>query len=335
MTEEALRTVVDGEVVVVRLPDPEGAASAVRLWSDLELGDTAFTPVEGGWELRLADLPVDLLEYMIDVDDDLQIDATNPQTVDGAFGAHSWVSLSGYRPPAWLDAPRVEGESRELRIDDVDVVLWEPPDAEHLLLAHDGPEMAAYGGLLGFVAASIAAGTIPPTRVALLDPGPRNERYSANPKYAATLSDAVVPELLAAAPTRADPVVLGQSLGGVAALHAAWTSPSRYAGLLLQSGSFFTPELDEQESDFECWDDVTGFVASLLAATQAAPDAPAVTMTCGSAEENFANNRLMRDHLISTGLDVAWGETRQAHTWTCWRDLLDPHLTDLLRRVWP
>jgi enterochelin esterase family protein len=31
---------------------------------------------------------------------------------------------------------------------------------------------------------------------------------------------------------------------------------------------------------------------------------------------------------------VSWGETRQGHTWTCWRDTLDPHLTDLLTSVW-
>ena len=334
MTDAGLRTAVDGDVVVVRLPDPGGTAAKVRLWSDLELGDTTFDEVEGGWELRLADLPVDRLEYLLDVDGELAPDPTNSQLVDGAFGAHSWVALDSYRPPAWLDAPKVSGESHELQVGDVDLVVWEPPGAEHLLLAHDGPEMAAYGGLLDFVGASIAAGTIPPTRVALLDPGPRNQRYAANPEYAAMLSDEVVPALLAAAPTVAQPVLLGQSLGGVAALHAAWTTPSRYAGLLIQSGSFFTPELDAQEAEFECWDEVTGFVASLLAATQAAPDAPAVAMTCGSAEENVANNRLMFDHLLATGVDVAWGETRQGHTWTCWRDLLDPHLTALLQKVW-
>ena len=59
-----------------------------------------------------------------------------------------------------------------------------------------------------------------------------------------------------------------------------------------------------------------------------------MTLTCGTAEENLANNRLMADHLTATGVDVAWGEVRQGHTWTCWRDLLDPHLTDLLTRVW-
>ncbi len=334
MTDGTFRTTVDGDVVVVRTPDPGGTATKVRLWSDLELGDTTFTQVEGGWELQLSDLPVDRLEYLVDVDGDLAPDPTNPQRVDGAFGAHSWVALDGYRPPAWLDAPTVSGESHELQVGDVDLVLWEPPGADHLLLAHDGPEMAAYGGLLDFVASAIAAGTIPPTRVALLDPGPRNQRYAADPGYAAALSEEIVPALIAAAPTTAPPVLLGQSLGGVAALHAAWTTPSVYAGLLIQSGSFFTPDLDAQEKDFESWDEVTGFVASLLAATQAAPDAPAIAMTCGSAEENLANNRLMFDHLRSTGIDVTWGETRQAHTWTCWRDLLDPHLTDLLQRVW-
>ena len=29
-------------------------------------------------------------------------------------------------------------------------------------------------------------------------------------------------------------------------------------------------------------------------------------------------------------MNVSWGEVRQGHTWTCWRDSLDPHLGDLL-----
>ena len=57
-------------------------------------------------------------------------------------------------------------------------------------------------------------------------------------------------------------------------------------------------------------------------------------MTCGSAEENHANNRLLREHLARTGVQVTWAEARQGHTWTCWRDLLDPALTGLLRKVW-
>jgi enterochelin esterase-like enzyme len=344
MSETAFRTAVDGDAVVVRYPDPAGDAGSVRLWSELDLADPALGPVDGGWELRIPDLPVDRLEYLFDVDGGHRLDPTNPQTVDGAFGEHSWVGLPAYAPPAWLGAPLAPSERAGLVVEDtpagdVEVTVWAPADADGdeplpLLLVHDGPEMATYGELLTYAGAGIAAGVLPRLRVALLAPGPRNERYSANPAYAAALTGDVLPALLAACPSLHRPVLVGQSLGGLAALHAAWTSPGTFAGLMLQSGSFFTPDLDPQESGFEYWDEVTGFVATVLDATQGAPDAPAVAMTCGSAEENHANNLLVRDHLRAVGLDVTWGEVRQAHTWTCWRDLLDPHLTDLLRKVW-
>ena len=127
---------------------------------------------------------------------------------------------------------------------------------------------------------------------------------------------------------------MGESLGALAALHAAWTSPGALAGIFLQSGSYFTADLDPQESGFEFWPAVTGFVASLRAAEQAAPDAPVTTLTCGTAEENHANNLAMRDTLARVGVETSWGEVRDGHTWTCWRDTLDPYLTDLLVRVW-
>ena len=79
---------------------------------------------------------------------------------------------------------------------------------------------------------------------------------------------------------------------------------------------------------------MTGFVATVLAAQQAAPHPPPVAMTCGTAEENLANNLALRDHLRAIGMNVAWGEVRQGHTWMCWRDCLDPHLGALLDRVW-
>ena len=90
-------------------------------------------------------------------------------------------------------------------------------------------------------------------------------------------------------------MLMGQSLGALAALHAVWTDPGVFAGLFLQSGSYFTADLDPQESGFEFWPEVTGFVASVRAAEQAAPDAPVTTLTCGTAEENHANNLAMRE----------------------------------------
>lgn len=337
-------TAVEGDTIAFRLADPDHARTSVRLWCDLDLGaDLDLAEVPGGWELRLPLPDLDCLEYMFDSGDALELDPGNPDRVDGAFGEHSWLGLPGYAPPAWLGLEPVAAERADLvvrrtPVGRIDVTVWSPADAATgeelpLLLAHDGPEMDRFGALTQYVGALVDQGRLPRMRVALLAPGARNQRYAANPAYAAALTGHVLPRLREVCPTRHRPVLIGQSLGGLAALHAAWTSPGTFGGLLLQSGSFFTPELDGQESGFEHWRAVTGFVASLHAASTAAPGVPPMTLTCGTAEENLANNRLMADHLAATGVPVTWGETRQGHTWTCWRDLLDPHLTDLLTKV--
>jgi enterochelin esterase family protein len=340
-----LATEVDGEDVVVRYADPEHTASAVRVWAHLHLGDTSMHQVEGGWEVRLADLPVDRLEYLIDVDGDMRTDPSNPRITAGPFGDHSWIPLPAYHEPAWLEVEPCSGERATVTLSRtgagrIDCEIWAPldiPESEPLplLISHDGPEMDAYGGLTAYAGALIAVGTLPPLRVALVSPGPRrNKRYAANAAYSRALTNRLLPALAETVSVRGRPVLIGQSLGALAALHAAWTSPATFAGLFLQSGSFFTPVLDPQEAGFEHWREVTGFVASVRASTQAAPSAPPMTLTCGTAEENLANNVALRDHLTAVGVETAWGEVRDGHTWTCWRDTLDPHLTDLLLRVW-
>src|SRR5436309_2487906 len=73
---------------------------------------------------------------------------------------------------------------------------------------------------------------------------------------------------------------------------------------------------------------ISRFVALLERATHAAPIP--VTMTCGAAEENLANNRLMRDALSAHGYPVRWREVPGGHDWPAWRRGLDPHLLDLI-----
>jgi enterochelin esterase-like enzyme len=340
-----LVTEVEGNDVVVRYADPGHLASTVGVWAHLPLGDVVMHQVEGGWEVRLTDLPVDRLEYLLDVDGDLRPDPSNPRLAGGPFGHHSWIPLPAYRQPAWLEQERVAGERASLTLSRtgagrLDAEVWSPTgaaptDVLPLLISHDGPEMDVYGELTAYAGAMIAAGTLPPMRIALVSPGPRrNQRYAANPRYGRALATRLLPALVDAAPTSHRPVLMGQSLGALAALHAVWTGPHLFAGAFLQSGSFFTAALDLQESGFEHWREVTGFVSSVHAAEQAAPEAPPVTLVCGTAEENHANNLAMRDHLAEIGFETRWGDVRDGHTWTCWRDTLDPHLTDLLTRVW-
>lgn len=338
-------TAVDASTVSWRLTDPAGTFDRVQLWTDFDLGDVAFERVPGGWLLRRArsTLPaVDRLEYLFELesaDEDPRsiLDPGNPRRVGGAFGDHSWISLD-YRPPAWLMVAPVRGQRHELVVDSpvgqIDVQLWSPAGSATsarlpLLLCHDGPEMDALGELTRFVGAMIAIGRLPPVRVGLLAPGRRDERYAANPAYAEALCGQVLPALAELAPTEVRPVLMGQSLGALAALHAEWTHPGTFAALLLESGSFFTPELDGHESAYGGWRPVTDFVRLVLTAEQA-PSAPPITVCYGTAEENAANNRQLAAHLGRLGLDVRTGEVRDGHTFTCWRDLLDPHLVDLL-----
>jgi enterochelin esterase family protein len=331
-------TAVEGDEVVFRLPDPAHEHDRVGLWFDLVRPaewpeDLTLREVPGGWELRL-DLPeLDCLEYMFDAGGDLTLDPGNADRVDGAFGPHSFLAMPHYRPPVWLDREPRPGRRHRLSAAEIEVEVWEPEGHEGeelpLLLVHDGTEMDHYGGVVRY------SGTRRPMRVALLSPGDnRDERYAAQPAYAGALVDDVVPAVTERFPTAYRPVLLGQSLGGLAALHAAWLHPEAFAGLMTQSGSFFTPVLDPQESGYPFFDQVVGFVASVHESTGTPADFPAVAMTCGTAEENLANNRLMQTHLLDIGAAASWGEVRQGHTWTCWRDSLDPNLADLFHKVW-
>ena len=64
------------------------------------------------------------------------------------------------------------------------------------------------------------------------------------------------------------------------------------------------------------------------------PDPVPVTLTCGSAEENVHNNRLMARALSTQGYPAAFHEVPDMHNYTAWRDAFDPYLTGLLARAW-
>jgi enterochelin esterase-like enzyme len=253
---------------------------------------------------------------------------------------------NGYRRPVlattttpwWLDADRVPGRRRRLSVAsrplraEVRVTVWSPAGATGalpLLVAHDGPEYDRQAGLIHYAAAAIAAGVLPPHRVALLEPGDRTEWYSAAALYARALCTEVLPAI----PSAGLPVGMGASLGALAMLHAQRRYPGSFAALFLQSGSFFQPRFDAHESGFPRYRRVVRFVRGVLRAP-ADPEPVPVTLTCSGAEENVRNNRVMARSLAGQGYDAALYEVAGMHDFTAWRDALDPHLTRLLRRMW-
>jgi enterochelin esterase family protein len=127
---------------------------------------------------------------------------------------------------------------------------------------------------------------------------------------------------------------MGASLGALAMLQAQRAWPGTFAGLFLQSGSFFVPRFDRQESAFGRYGRIVRYVRGVL--RESVHDDPVpVAMTCGAAEENLHNNRLMAAALSGQGYLASLAETTGGHDWTNWREALDPHLTRLLAGLWP
>ncbi|HET9740237.1 MAG TPA: alpha/beta hydrolase-fold protein [Solirubrobacteraceae bacterium] len=324
--------------VSFRVPDPDHRYAAVRLRSDLPKAD--FTREGDEWVLEVDLGPLDRLEYLLELelpggDRELIGDPAAPDRAPGAFGEKSVVQSAGYEPPGWLATEPVPGETTELAPrgrglrGTVPVRIWSPSGGDAtalpLLVANDGPEYDALSSLTHYAGAMIAAGDLPPFRVAMLGPGHRDEWYSGSAHYARALATDVLPVLEGAVP-----VGMGASLGGLAMLHAH-ARRGVFAGMFLQSGSFFVPRHDAHESRFPRYRRIVRVVRELH--RDAGPPVP-TALTCGVSEENLANNRLMARALATQGFDATLHVNPDLHNYTGWRDTFHPHLTRLLAAVW-
>ena len=329
------------------MPDPEARFAAVRLSSDVS--GAAFERDDGDWVLELELRDVLRLEYQLEVEyaeggRGWILDPANPKRAPGAFGEKSVLELPGYEPPGWLAEEGVPGRFDEATIRgrglgaNVAVRVWSPADAEpgtplRMLLANDGPEYDALASLTRFSAVMIAEGRLPAHRIALLAPGERNQWYSASAAYARVLAHDIVPALRDGCGLIGPPVAMGASLGALAMLHAQRRFPRTFAGLFLQSGSFFMPRYDAHESGFERYSRIIRFVRETLRGGEYAIPVPA-TITVGRAEENAHNNREMARALAAQGYEVSLEEVPDMHNYVGWRDAFDPHLSALLQRAW-
>jgi len=349
VTEDAIRFVY---------PDEDRALAGVRLFQEIRRPrngpEMTFVEDRGAWEVDFPRPNADRMEYQFELTHrnggtEVLCDPHNPVRAPGAFGDKSVVELPGYEAPAWIDA---EGDippgsietfdirSRILR-GSLPVMLWSPhgtsPD-DHLpmLIAHDGPEYARYSALTTMLDRFTSNGTLPLMRAALVGPHDRDQTYSASAAYARAFAHEIIPPLVARAPTphgRTMRVGMGASLGALAMLHIHRRAPATFGALYLQSGSYFRQRFDSQESGFSRFRRISRFVGEVLSTGEWAHPITA-TLTCGTVEENLFNNRATRDALARQGYEVRLIENRDAHNWIGWRDTFDPHLIDLLNRMW-
>jgi enterochelin esterase-like enzyme len=327
------------------VPDPARALRRVSLAHELTRPRRIpFAHRDSRFELHFPRPAADRLEYLLELEDlrgqsRLVPDPRNPLQADGPFGPKSVVEFPGYDPPAWLaDEESAAGELREVALPGrlaVPALLWSAADVDPdeplpLLLVHDGPEYAKYCSLLRLFDHLVAFGELPPFRAALLPPpANRNETYSASARYARAFVTEWLPAL---EPYEGRPAGLGASLGALAWLHAHWTYPGLLAGLFLQSGSFFRRRLDPQESGAPRFGRIARFVSRVFSARGAVERIP-MTLTCGTAEENLANNRAVAAALQRRGWQALLVEHPDAHNWISWRDSLHPPLAELMLRA--
>lgn len=343
---------VDALGVTLRLQDRHARLRGVRLSQDIRIpGDQLdFGYRRGWWSLRVPRPAVDRMEYLLELRHHNEgretiLDSGNPLRVPGAFGDKSVVEFPGYRRPDWLGQPTAPASETDLSIGSRELGstirgrLWSPEalaDGEPapLLIVHDGPEFASLAGLTQFAGALVLSGRLPPLRMAMLAPGDRNRWYAVNPAYARALTGEVLPALAELAPSSVR-VGAGASLGALAMLHAhrmSSTGERAFDGLFLQSGSFFDTGLDAQERRFARFGPVTRFVREVVQAV-ADPHPIPVSMTCGTIEENLANNQAMAAALTRLGYPVEFCEVRDVHNYTAWRDAFDPRLVELIGTV--
>jgi len=343
---------VDATGVTLRLQDRHARLRGVRLFQEIRIpGDQLdFSYRRGWWRLRVPRPAVDRMEYLLELRHPNEgretiPDPSNPHRVAGAFGDKSVVEFPGYRRPDWLDRPTVPATVSELAIGSRELgstvrgFLWSPEslaadEPAPLLVANDGPEYATLAGLTTFAGALIDEGRLPPLRVALLAPGDRNRWYAVSPSYARALTGEVLPALADQVRSTVR-IGMGASLGALAMLHAHRLFPTGETaldGLFLQSGSFFDLRFDAHERRFARFGPVMRFVREVTQAV-ADPRPIPVRMTCGTIEENLANNQAMAAALDRLGYDVQLAEVPDVHNYTAWRDAFDPHLVDLVRVV--
>jgi enterochelin esterase family protein len=336
----------EGDALTFAHADPDRRLTGVRLvqHAGLPRDGLEFVRADGVWTLRTSPPAAWRLEYRLELrhpDGGIEVvcDPANPNRVGGAYGDRSVLLREDYVEPAWLDAPAADGSWRELAIpapalgSEIWARVWSPSGAgDRMLVAHDGPEFDKLAELGQFSAAAVHAGRVPPHHLVLLSPGNRNDWYSANPAYARTFALDVVPRLQAELGASGPVIGMGASLGALAMLHAQRRFPRTFAGLFLQSGSFFRPRLDPQESGYAWFARVVRFTGRVVAA--ASTSRVPTVLTCGRAEENLANNHEMARVLTRQGVPATLHEHPDAHNYTAWRDALDPHLVDLLVRVW-
>ncbi|MGH8958227.1 MAG: alpha/beta hydrolase [Acidimicrobiia bacterium] len=271
------------------------------------------------------------LEYKLEVQRDHHADwindPLNPLTTTNPFGTNSVCRGFGYVVPAFAevhpDTPT--GTFADIFVGSRKLTLYrpasfEPAQSYPLLFVHDGGDYLEYGSMALVLDNLIHTGAIGPLVAAFSWPQERLHEYAASDDHARFVVEEALAAILEEIPLLDRRVVLGASLGAVAALHVAWRYPGTFSGMILQSGTF------AQTRGWGSAQQLLAPIANLLHRLEPSLLPQRVFMSCGTFERMIGENRTMSHRLERAGLKVKYVENRDGHTWEAWRDRLSEAL---------
>ncbi len=272
------------------------------------------------------------------------LDPLNKNTAGDPYGENSVCKTFGYAQPEWSkpqNAPT--GSIHELLVTSE---VFEETRQEQvylpagyiedvplpLLVIHDGADFVTYADLATSLDNLIHTGAIPPVVVALVQTKDRMGEYARGRRHARYLVSELLPALesrYALSDKVQQRVLLGASLGAVAALSTVFRYPGVFGGAVLQSGSFILDDKKLQGRPHP----VFRQVARLVRAFRRAPEMPnfRAFVTTGELEGLASENRALAQLLEEGDVDVQFKSAWDGHHWHNWRDQLRDGLTWVLR----
>lgn len=242
-------------------------------------------------------------------------------------------------PPRQLEALKVSSEilksTREIRV-------YLPPSYGQikgslpLLLFFDGTQYARWMQVTTVLDNLIADRKIPPVMAAFLDSPDRNQELSPNEPFQQFLASELIPRLRAAYRVSPDPhqnIVIGSSLGGIAATYTAFTHPELFGNVISQSGSFWWwPERwsSPRGNPYTELTAESGWLLKKIAVEKKRPIRLYLEANLWEGDSMLLPNRMLSSILQGKGYSFTYREHPGAHAAVYWMQTLPEAMVQML-----